>query len=133
MTIDGEMLYGIPINGMHDFRVQQFDGSPYLTYWNGLNAPFPQVGKGYGQVTFADSTYKNFSVSPDLGINALQDLNPRWTGGEVDIHEAEVTSRNTLLVTAYNNTQYDLSSLNETSDFWRTAWVRFTSFSETEC
>lgn len=124
MTVDGDMVYSIPINGMHDFRVQEFNGSPHLTYWNGLNAPFPQVGKGYGQVTFADSTYKNFSVRPDLGINTLQQDNPRWTGGQVDIHEAEMTLRNTLLITAYNNTQYDLSSLNDTSEFWKTAWVR---------
>lgn len=124
MTVDGEMVYCIPVNGMHDFRVQEFNGSPYLTYCNGLNAPFPQVGKGYGQVTFADSTYKNFSVRPNLRLNTLQEDNPTWTGGQVDIHEAEMTSRNTLLVTAYNNTQYDLSSLNDTSDFWKTAWVR---------
>lgn len=123
MTVDGEMVYCIPIVGMHDFRVQNFKGTPYLTYWNGLNAPFPQVGKGYGQVTFADSTYTNFSVTPDLGINTLQQENPRWKGGQVDIHEAEMTSRDTILITAYNNTQYDLSSLNDTSDFWKTAWV----------
>ena len=64
MTVEGEMVYCIPISGMHDFRVQVFKGESYLTYWNGLNAPFPQVGKGYGQVTFADSTYKNFSLTP---------------------------------------------------------------------
>ncbi|KAK4503466.1 hypothetical protein PRZ48_004381 [Zasmidium cellare] len=91
MTVDGDMIYALPINGMHDFRVQEYNESSYLTYWNGLNAPFPQVGKGYGQVTFADTSYSNFSVRPDLGINTLQQDNPQWTGGEVDIHEAEIT------------------------------------------
>lgn len=117
MTDEGDMVYCVPIVGMHNFRVQKYDGQSYLTYWNGYNAAFPQVGHGYGQVNFVDSELKNSSVKGlDLGINTL--TNSTRAYGVFDIHEAQMTGRDSLLVTVYNNTQADLTSLGGAVDGW---------------
>lgn len=74
------------------------------------------TGHGYGQVNFLDETYTEFSVNPNLGLNKLTTTeNPDWS---VDIHEQQLTPRNTLLVSAYNNTPADLSAYGGPTDGW---------------
>lgn len=74
------------------------------------------IGHGYGQVNFLDETYTNSPVNPNLGLDKLTET--RVANWSIDIHEHQLTSRNTLLVSAYNNTQYDLSSVGGPADGW---------------
>lgn len=67
---------------------------------------------------FVDTTYRNFIVDPNLGLNKLTKTTvANWS---VDIHEHQMTSRNTLLVSAYNNTPYDLSPYGGPANGWIT-------------
>ena len=116
MTVDNEMVYCITDIGMHDFQVQVYNGTPYLTYWSGTNA---RVGHGYGKVVFQDGNLSNFSINPALELTPNpSSLTSETVEGMVDIHEAQVTDRDTLLVTAYNNTPWDLSGLGGPQDGW---------------
>ena len=68
------------------------------------------------QVSFLDATYKHFAVDPNLHLNKLTSTPViNWS---VDIHEHQMTPRNTMLVSAYNNTQYDLTPINGSADGW---------------
>ncbi|KAK4496651.1 hypothetical protein PRZ48_012633 [Zasmidium cellare] len=121
MTEDNELVYCVPIVGVHNLRVQTLNDTPYLTYWHGTNA---RIGHGYGEVVFADDKLSNFSVNPALDIipnPTVYDLygnGANGTVGDVDIHEQQMTNRETILVTAYNNTPFDLSSVGGSKDGW---------------
>ncbi|KAF2485016.1 ASST-domain-containing protein [Neohortaea acidophila] len=116
MTSDNEAVFALNTSGITDFRVQHYKGQPYLTYWSGYNTEGANVGHGYGQVNFVDSSYSNFSVNPDLGLNKL--VTTPVANWSIDIHEHLVTPWNTLLVSAYNNTPWDLSPYGGPVDGW---------------
>lgn len=86
--------------------------------WSGYNTEGLNIGHGYGQVNFLDDTYSKFIVDPNLGLNKL--TNTTVANWSMDIHEHQLTPRNTLLVSAYNNTPYDLSSLGGPANGWIT-------------
>ena len=116
LTTTGDLVFALNVTGLNDFRKQYFDGKPYLTYWSGYNSVTPNVGHGYGQVTFLSDRYESFVVDPSLPINKL--TNSTRVTGSVDFHEQQLTSRNTILITTYNNTQYDLTAVNASSKGW---------------
>ena len=70
------------VGGMTDFRVQEYNGKQYITYWNGCNHKGQHWGHRWGRVTFIDEEYTNFTLNPDLGINTLDDA-PR---GQIGNH-----------------------------------------------
>ena len=116
MTSAGDLVFAQNVSGMTDFRKQYYNGKPYLTYWSGYNSQGVNIGHGYGQVNFLDDTYTPFVVNPDLHLNKETTTdNPIWS---VDIHEQQMDSRDTILVSAYNNTPYDLSSIGGPADGW---------------
>lgn len=102
------------IAGMTDFRKQEYNGRPYLTYWNGCNTLGKHWGHRWGRVTFVDEEYDSFTINPDLNINTLDDA----TRGQIDVHEHHMTDRGTMMVTTYNNTRADLRFLNGTAESW---------------
>jgi hypothetical protein len=145
------------IAGMTDFRVQEYNGRKYITYWNGCNTRGTHWGHRWGrvrfcffsqlsafsdrtskihwvesfaclwesivekyadslirQVTFIDEEYNKFTLNPDLGINTLEPA----TRGNIDVHEHQMTDRNTIVVSSYNNTQWDLTSVDGAKDAW---------------
>ena len=124
MTTDGDLVYaGLETGmgfcndwtaGMTDFRKQTYKGKSYLTYWNGCNTRKAHWGHRWGRVTFIDEEYTNFTLNPELGINTL-DPAPR---GQIDVHEHQMTDRNTMLVTSYNNTRVNLTELGGPDDGW---------------
>ena len=124
MTTDGDLVFaGLESGmgfchewtaGMTDFRKQTYNGKSYLTYWNGCNTRTSHWGHRWGRVTFIDEEYTNFTLNPDLGINTL-DPAPR---GQIDVHEHQMTDRNTMLVTSYNNTQVNLTDMGGPEDGW---------------
>jgi hypothetical protein len=74
------------------FRVQQYQGKPVLTWWEG------QIGAGYGQGEYviADGHYRE--------LRRLQAGN----GFDGDLHEFLLTDEGTALVTIYDLTTADL-------------------------
>jgi hypothetical protein len=124
MTTDGDLIYTPPSNfdgycedwlsGMTDLRRQEYKGKKYLTYWNGCNTHGAHWGHRWGRVTFIDEHYNNFTINPELEINSLDDVNK----GQIDVHEHHMTEDDTMVVSSYNNTQYDLSPLGGPKDSW---------------
>ncbi len=124
MTMDGDLVFTPPssfdgfcedwLSGMTDLRKQEYNGKKYLTYWNGCNTHGAHWGHRWGRVTFIDQDYNNFTINPDLKINSLDDVNE----GQIDVHEHEMTDDNTMVVSSYNNTPYDLSPLGGSRDSW---------------
>ncbi|CBF80796.1 hypothetical protein AN8558.2 [Aspergillus nidulans FGSC A4] len=86
----------------HDFKVQRYRGEDYLTYWEGSQVE----GRGYGSWYMLDSTY-----TPRYVINPVGDY-----GG--DLHELHITSAETALVTIYDPTLADLSSIGGPEVGW---------------
>ena len=116
MTQDGELVWNGPTVNASNFRLVTFENKPTLTYWSGVATTGTNIGHGYGNVTFLDTAYnKIVTVCPDLGI-----VNPDGfpIPCQADPHESFVTDRNTLLVSAYNATPTDLTSINGTKDGW---------------
>jgi hypothetical protein len=75
-----------------DFRVQQLDGQPVLTWWQGRAV----LGTGEGVVQIADSTYK--PIATIRGGNGYQ----------LDFHETTITPQGTFLGIVYNPVRRDL-------------------------
>lgn len=93
-----------------DFRVQQLNGTSYLTYWSGYETSSANIGHGFGSTTFLDESYEEvFVVCPHLGLKKTSTDQGSCDG---DIHEQQVTPQGTLLITAYNVTTGDLTSVN---------------------
>lgn len=76
-----------------DFRVQQLDGQPVLTWWQGRAV----LGTGEGVVQVVDSSYR--PVRTIRGGN----------GYNLDFHETTITPQGTLLGIVYNPVRRDLS------------------------
>jgi hypothetical protein len=76
-----------------NLRVQQYQGKPVLTWWEG------QVITGYGQGNgvIVDSSYKQIAT-----IKA-------GNGLQADLHELTLTPQGTALITAYQSTTADLT------------------------
>ncbi|GAB1194990.1 hypothetical protein APSETT444_004242 [Aspergillus pseudonomiae] len=108
---DGNLVYQGPTEVAANFKVQSLYNKDVITFWAGN---MMELGFGYGTVHILDDTYQetytvtlpgNF-ISPD---GVARD-------SYIDLHESHVTNRNTLLVTAYNITQYDLTSIGGKMD-----------------
>ena len=116
MTETGQLVWHGPMVDSNNFRVASYKGSPVLTFWSGSSAPGANVGHGYGNITFLDSTYNEIlNVCPQFGLRTPDNVTYSC---QADFHESFITDRNTLLVTAYNVTQTDLSSIGGPSNGW---------------
>ena len=109
-------MWNGPSTSANNLRVATYEGNSILTYWSGSSAPGANVGHGYGNVTFLDATYNEIlTVCPQFGL--LTPNNVTYPC-QADLHESFVTDRNTLLVTAYNVTETDLSSIGGPPNGW---------------
>jgi hypothetical protein len=79
-----------------DFRVQQYEGKPVLTWWQG---DITVHGFGLGEDQIFDATY-----SPLARVRA-------GNGHRADLHEFQLTGRGTALITAYSPVLCDLSAV----------------------
>lgn len=112
MTPQNQLIYAAPNASATNFHVQTYNGAPYLTYWT-ANATGTS-GYGYGSLTLLDSSYVATTLCMDLGLTSYPVL-PRPVC-QFDAHEQAITERNTLLVTGYNYTTADLSSIGGPKD-----------------
>jgi hypothetical protein len=78
---------GLPPNtSATDFRVQEYEGRPVLSWWQG---DISVHGFGLGEDVIADSTYTDIAH-----VKA-------GNGHQADLHELQITPQGTALITAY--------------------------------
>ncbi len=77
---------------MFDFEVQEYQGRPVLTYWEGVFA----AGWGYGEWVMLDESYREIRR-----IRAM-------SGYRADIHDMRITPEGTAVIMSYNAVRYDL-------------------------
>ncbi len=79
-----------------NLQVQQLDGKPVLTWWQGY---IPPQGFGEGEEIIADSSYHQIGR-----VHA-------GNGYKADLHDFHITGTNTAIMTAFSPISCDLSSL----------------------
>jgi Arylsulfotransferase (ASST) len=84
-----------------DLQVQQYEGKPVLTWWQGY---IPPQGFGQGEEVVADSSYRQI-----LRMRA-------GNGLPADLHEFKITPRNTALLTVFDPIRCNLSSVGGPSN-----------------
>lgn len=110
---DGNLVYEGPMGAAANFQVQRLNGADVITFWAG---DMTDLGYGFGSVHILDNTYTEIHtvtlteafVTPDNSTKASY----------IDMHESQITPQNTLLVTAYNLTLHDLTSIGGNSSAW---------------
>jgi Arylsulfotransferase (ASST) len=99
MIVDrrGRLVWFAPVTGGSPFNlsVQPYDGKPALTWWRGRIAS--AHGYGVGEIG-------NHAYHPVKAIHAGDGL-------QTDLHDLQLTSRGTALITAYETTRTDLTSV----------------------
>ena len=118
MSSEGDLIWAGPQGNTSNFRSQILHDKPVITYWKGVGVAAANGGAahGFGSVEILNSKYeKIYSVCPKLDITF-------FPGTEfpcvADVHESYVTPHNTILVTVYNISQADLSSIGGPQDGW---------------
>ncbi len=79
-----------------NLQVQQLDGKPVLTWWQGY---IPPQGFGQGEEVIANSTYQE--IGHIHGGNGLK----------ADLHDFHITPQDTAVMTVFNPINCDLSAL----------------------
>jgi hypothetical protein len=100
---DGGLLWFKPLpagSEAADLRVQQYEGKPVLTWWEG------QFVEGHG--SGEDHIY-NSAYEPLATVRA-------GNGLQADLHEFDLTPRGTALITAYEPIHWDLSPIRGPGD-----------------
>jgi hypothetical protein len=99
---NGEAIWENPLAGKVTtaFRVQQYRGSPVLTWWEGRI----ELGHGVGEYAITDSAYRTVRR-----VQAVRGLRG-------DLHEFVITPRGTALLTSYVVTRADLTSVGGSVD-----------------
>ncbi|CZR48201.1 uncharacterized protein FPRO_12811 [Fusarium proliferatum ET1] len=106
MKQNAEMIYA------HDedpydsagFRVQTVHNEQFLTLWRGHR----KMSHGFGEVIVMNSEYEKTVIHLDAIITNM--YGQKFLSG-LDFHEQELTTRGTILVTAYNTTMYNLTQM----------------------
>lgn len=89
-------------NAVTELRVQRYRGRPVLTYWTGEI----MEGTGNGKGVILDESYR-----PVAEVRA-------GNGVLHDLHEFQLTSRGTALITSYPTIRWDLSAIGGPVDGW---------------
>ncbi|KAL3455342.1 ASST-domain-containing protein [Aspergillus heterothallicus] len=119
---DGQLIWRGPAVNVSAFQPQMLDGEPVLAYWDGYLFP----GFGFGGITILNSSYDQiYRVTLPGGGGDGEEEGRFVTIAEsqtfdsyIDIHESQITSEGTILVTAVNVTRVDLSSIGGPVDGW---------------
>ncbi|KAL1895868.1 hypothetical protein Sste5346_004965 [Sporothrix stenoceras] len=113
---DGQLVWQGQNQTTFAMQPQIFDGEPAVTYWNGTVG----FGFGFGQITIIDNTYQSiYNVTLSCKEhNFVTVFDPEPLASCIDVHESQLTDNGTLLVTAVNITQADLSSVGGPVDGW---------------
>jgi hypothetical protein len=100
----GQVVWFHPLKltkGVTDFRAQRYKGKPVLTWWRGR---LSNVGVGDGWYVIYDDFYRPIAeVRPGHGLVG-------------DVHEFQLTARDTALMTIYHRRHVDLRSIGGPKD-----------------
>jgi len=111
MTSDNELIWSGPNEFVSNFRVQTLYDEPVLTYWQ-ASGPVSI----YDEVVILDKTYKEiYTLCPKLNLTKPQGASLFC---DADSHESYITPRNTIIVTAYNIMQADLTAVGGPENEW---------------
>ncbi|KAJ5918587.1 hypothetical protein N7466_010579 [Penicillium verhagenii] len=111
---DGALVYQGPEEITMDFKMQKLFGKNVITFWSGV--PKMSGGYGYGTVHILDETYREIYTVKLTGD--FQTASGNTWDSYIDVHENTITPRNTIIVSAINVTQHDLSSVGGPVDGW---------------
>jgi hypothetical protein len=97
MIVDelGQLVWYSKYRSARDFKVQHYRGRPVLTWWEGVVV----AGHGVGEYVIFDDSYREIAR-----VRA-------GNGYRGDLHEFLITPEDTALLTAYVQTQTDLSPI----------------------
>jgi hypothetical protein len=102
---DGAMVWFKPLSPQGtraaDFRVQQYEGKPVLTWWQD---PLTAGGSSKAGEVILDSSYRQLAV-----VRA-------GNGYQPDLHEFQITPQGTGLITVFNGINCDLSAIGGRRD-----------------
>ncbi|KAL4732742.1 hypothetical protein ACLX1H_001761 [Fusarium chlamydosporum] len=85
-------------------RVHNINNEQFLTLWRGKR----KGSHGFGEVIVMNNQYEKTVIHLDAIINNM--FGEKFKG-QLDFHEQELTTRGTILVTAYNTTSYNLTAM----------------------
>ncbi|KAJ5279286.1 hypothetical protein N7478_004658 [Penicillium angulare] len=113
---DGQLVWQGVNGNQSALQPQTLDGEPVIAYWEGYNGE----GFGFGHISILNSSYDEIHrVTLDCKEqNFVTIFDPMIFNSCIDIHESQITDNGTLLVTAVNVTQADLSSVGGPKDGW---------------
>jgi hypothetical protein len=114
-----ELIWSGPAGGWvyNGFRVQDVHNEPHLSYWKGNSSA--TFGHGYGSVHVLNSSYHEvYNICPSATELDLVTPGHVSYACYLDMHEASITNQDTLLATAYNVTQADLTSVGGPKNGW---------------
>jgi hypothetical protein len=87
-----------------DFKTQQYQNKPVLTWWEGTIGGTGGQGVGQGEFVIADESYREITRVRAAGTE------------QADQHDFVITPRGTALFWVYNPVPYDLSALGGPAD-----------------
>ncbi|KAF5018552.1 hypothetical protein F66182_9465 [Fusarium sp. NRRL 66182] len=106
MKQNAEMIYAHDVEpaASEGLRVQTINNEKFMTLWRGVQ----KQGHGFGEAVIMNSAYEKTTVHLDAAITNMYGEKLLST---LDFHEQELTTRGTILVTAYNTTMHNLTSM----------------------
>ncbi|KAL5051967.1 hypothetical protein BDW71DRAFT_202108 [Aspergillus fruticulosus] len=112
----GDLVWHGPEGKTYAYQPQTLHGEPVLTFWQGHNVK----GFGYGHISILNASYEEIyrvtlpGSEDNTFVTATNESFPSY----IDIHESTITEDGTMLVTAVNVTQTDLTSVGGERDGW---------------
>jgi hypothetical protein len=107
LDVYGNLVWNGPKSHAFNFGVQEYQGEQVLVYWNGTAFPEP-IGRGNGAVYLLNKHYEQIAMVTLPGNFKEQVVNASFPSN-IDLHELFITKNGSVLVTANNVTNADLS------------------------
>lgn len=116
MDMYGRLIWQGPTEHAFNFGVQEYQGEPVLVWWNGTLYPEP-VGRGNGEIYVFNNEYEQIEKVTLAGD--FLELTPGLTfPSNIDLHELLLTKNGSVILTANNVTQANLSSVGGPPNGW---------------
>jgi hypothetical protein len=115
-TDAGQLIWQGASGNYSALQPQMLNGKPVITYWSGYSG----LGFGFGAISILNGSYDEIRrVTLDCKAeNFVTVFDPLDVGSCIEIHEIQLTGNGTILVTAVNVTQADLSAVGGPKDGW---------------
>jgi hypothetical protein len=113
---DGQLVWQGASGNYSGLQPQMLNGEPVIAYWSG----YAGEGFGFGHISILNSSYDEIHhvTLSCQEQNFVTVYDPMTFNSCIDIHESQITENGTILVTAVNVTQADLSSIGGEKDGW---------------